>query len=28
MNINLIELQQHGDERGALVSLECNKNIP
>ena len=27
MNINLIELQQHGDERGALVSLECNKNI-
>ncbi|EFB2308623.1 WxcM-like domain-containing protein, partial [Escherichia coli] len=25
MNINLIELQQHGDERGALVSLECNK---
>ncbi|WP_413498578.1 sugar 3,4-ketoisomerase [Buttiauxella gaviniae] len=28
MNINIIELQKHGDERGALVSLEYQKNIP
>ena len=28
MNVNLIQLQKHGDERGALVALEENKNIP
>jgi len=28
MDIKLIQLQKHGDERGALVSLEENKNIP
>ena len=28
MNVSLIQLQKHGDERGALVALEENKNIP
>ncbi|KKI46424.1 dTDP-6-deoxy-3,4-keto-hexulose isomerase [Obesumbacterium proteus] len=28
MNIQLIPLQPHGDERGALVALEEGKNIP
>lgn len=28
MKVNIIELQQHGDKRGALISLECQKNIP
>lgn len=28
MNVHLIELQKHGDERGALVSLEESRNIP
>lgn len=28
MNVQLIELQKHGDERGALVSLEESRNIP
>jgi dTDP-4-dehydrorhamnose 3,5-epimerase-like enzyme len=28
MDINLIQLQSHGDERGSLVSLEEEKNIP
>ncbi|POC14865.1 sugar 3,4-ketoisomerase [Vibrio vulnificus] len=28
MNIKLIQFQSHGDERGSLVSLEQNKNIP
>ncbi|MCM2680127.1 sugar 3,4-ketoisomerase [Echinimonas agarilytica] len=28
MNVNLIQLQSHGDERGALVSLEQSLNIP
>ncbi|ENG6438299.1 WxcM-like domain-containing protein [Escherichia coli] len=28
MNIEFISLQKHGDERGALVSLEREKNIP
>lgn len=28
MNLKLINLQQHGDERGALISLEQNTNIP
>ncbi len=28
MQINLIQLQKHGDNRGALVALEENKNIP
>lgn len=28
MNIKLIQLQSHGDERGSLVSLEEEKNIP
>ncbi|QKJ65573.1 WxcM-like domain-containing protein [Deefgea piscis] len=28
MQIKLIQLQKHGDERGALVALEENKNIP
>lgn len=28
MNINLIPLQVHGDERGALISLEETANIP
>lgn len=27
MNIQLIPLQIHGDDRGALVSLERDKNI-
>jgi dTDP-4-dehydrorhamnose 3,5-epimerase-like enzyme len=28
MEIRLIQLQSHGDERGSLVSLEEQKNIP
>lgn len=28
MDIQLIDFQQHGDERGSLVSLEYEKNIP
>lgn len=28
MQIRLIQLQTHGDDRGALVSLEQDKNIP
>ncbi|CNH18899.1 sugar 3,4-ketoisomerase [Yersinia kristensenii] len=28
MNIKLIQLQKHGDERGQLVALEETKNIP
>ncbi|MCW2483203.1 sugar 3,4-ketoisomerase, partial [Candidatus Symbiopectobacterium sp. NZEC135] len=28
MHIKLIPLQTHGDERGALISLEEGKNIP
>ncbi|GMM89474.1 sugar 3,4-ketoisomerase [Vibrio fortis] len=28
MDIKLIQFQSHGDERGSLVSLEENKNIP
>jgi dTDP-4-dehydrorhamnose 3,5-epimerase-like enzyme len=28
MNVNLIQLQKHGDERGSLVALEEEKNIP
>ncbi|EJY8358424.1 WxcM-like domain-containing protein, partial [Cronobacter sakazakii] len=28
MDIKLIPLQTHGDERGSLVSLEDEKNIP
>ncbi|AWB56325.1 FdtA/QdtA family cupin domain-containing protein [Colwellia sp. Arc7-D] len=28
MDIKLIQFQSHGDERGALVSLEEDKNIP
>ncbi|MFA0221883.1 FdtA/QdtA family cupin domain-containing protein [Vibrio splendidus] len=28
MDIRLIQFQSHGDERGSLVSLEENKNIP
>lgn len=28
MEIKLIQLQSHGDERGSLVSLEEQKNIP
>ncbi|WP_438288221.1 sugar 3,4-ketoisomerase [Edwardsiella tarda] len=28
MEIKLIQLQTHGDERGALVALEEDKNIP
>jgi dTDP-4-dehydrorhamnose 3,5-epimerase-like enzyme len=28
MDIKLIQLQSHGDERGSLVSLEEKKNIP
>ena len=28
MNVQLLELQSHGDERGCLISLEQEKNIP
>lgn len=28
MNINLIPLQIHGDDRGSLIALEYEKNIP
>ncbi|MFK3977016.1 sugar 3,4-ketoisomerase [Shewanella vesiculosa] len=28
MNIKFIQFQSHGDNRGSLVSLEQNKNIP
>lgn len=28
MNVQFIQFQSHGDERGSLVSLEQNKNIP
>lgn len=28
MNITMMQFQKHGDDRGALVSLEENKNIP
>ncbi|WP_318392048.1 FdtA/QdtA family cupin domain-containing protein [Enterobacter sp.] len=28
MNINIVPLQTHGDERGSLVSLEETNNIP
>lgn len=28
MQIKLIQLQQHGDSRGALIALEEDKNIP
>lgn len=28
MEIKLIQFQTHGDERGALIALEENKNIP
>ena len=28
MDIKLIQFQSHGDERGSLVSLEQNKNVP
>lgn len=28
MNIKLIPLQPHGDDRGALIALEQDKNIP
>lgn len=28
MDIKLIQFQSHGDDRGSLVSLEQNKNIP
>lgn len=28
MEIKLIDFQQHGDERGMLVALEENKEIP
>lgn len=28
MDIKMVRFQEHGDERGALVALEENKNIP
>lgn len=28
MDIKLISLQKHGDERGALIALEEQRNIP
>ncbi|KGA22516.1 dTDP-6-deoxy-3,4-keto-hexulose isomerase [Pectobacterium brasiliense] len=28
MKINLLQLQTHGDERGSLIALEKDKNIP
>lgn len=28
MKVNLLQLQSHGDERGALISLEKDNNIP
>jgi dTDP-4-dehydrorhamnose 3,5-epimerase-like enzyme len=28
MDIKLIQLQKHGDERGSLVSLEDQRNVP
>lgn len=28
MNINLVQLQTHGDDRGSLVALEEGRNIP
>lgn len=28
MNIKLIQLQQHGDQRGALIALEETRNVP
>lgn len=28
MNIELIQLQKHGDERGSLIALEEGRNIP
>jgi len=28
MNINVIDFQKHGDERGMLIALETNKEIP
>lgn len=28
MNLNMVQLQKHGDERGALVALEESKNVP
>ncbi|AYV13194.1 WxcM-like domain-containing protein [Shewanella algae] len=28
MDVKLIQFQSHGDDRGSLVSLEKNKNIP
>lgn len=28
MNLHMIQLQKHGDERGALVALEESKNVP
>lgn len=28
MNITMMQFQKHGDDRGALVVLEENKNIP
>lgn len=28
MNIRLIQLQKHGDERGMLIALEDGKNVP
>jgi len=28
MNIKLIQLQKHGDDRGSLIALEDQKNVP
>lgn len=28
MNLHMVQLQKHGDERGALVALEESKNVP
>ena len=28
MEIKMMQFQTHGDERGALIALEENKNIP
>lgn len=28
MNIKLIQLQKHGDDRGALIALEDQRNVP
>lgn len=28
MQVNVVELDEHGDDRGTLIALEQNKNIP